>query len=289
MAELGESALMTKILEHKHDDETCPFCQKNDEVEQDGVSSKEQDWDDDERTSDEYWTKKIGNNSGKLETNMAANDEPRPTDWELLHPVYDCKGKEIDLPDSHKITPNPHHLIPGNESLKKAKELLVWIYADADGSQIESDINYDVNNAQNGIWLPSNNSMRGNDDWKCETVKITYANAAQPGRGCFHDRHTNYSEFVTRLLNKIADKMGQEDSVCQYNTEESGEKHKPPYALVPRLNGVSQRLKSYLKSFNPDGYQPPLYTSKLVDIRVKIIKDFDEGKVAAINCDQHKL
>ncbi len=286
MSQLGESALMAKILEHKHDDKECPFCQKNEDVKPEGESSKEQDWDDDERTKDDYWTKKIGNNSGTLETNMTNNGEPRPDDWTLKHTVYNCRFKKIDLPDNHKITPNPHHLIPGNESLKEAEKLLKWIYASE--NHIEEDIHYDVNNAENGIWLPSNNSMRGNSDWKCETVKLTYANAAQPGRGCFHDRHIDYSRFVQKLLNKIADKMGHKDAICQYNTEKSGDKFKPPYALVPRLNGVSQRLKSYLVSYNPEGYQPPLFTSRIVDARVEIIEGYDSGKKAIINCKEHK-
>ncbi|MEM9101695.1 MAG: AHH domain-containing protein [Pseudomonadota bacterium] len=288
MTQLGEAALIAKILEHKHDEEECPFCQKNEEVTSEGVSSKEQDWDEDERTQDSYWTARINNDPGQLEKNMAKAGEPRPSDWDLQYPVYDCSGQEIELPDDHTVTPNPHHLIPGNESLKQSKQILRWIYADAEDSEIESDINYDINNAQNGVWLPSNNAMRrnqiGSDVWECDTVKITYANAAQPGRGCFHDRHADYSRFAVKLLNKIANKMGQQNMVCQYNTEKGSEKHKPPYALVTRLNGVSLRLKSYLTQFNPDGFQPPLYTSKLVEMRVKIIKEYDDGRMAAIDC-----
>ena len=286
MTELCESALMAKILEHKHDDGTCPFCKENEEIEQEGESDLEQDWDDDERSQDKYWTKKIGNSSGKLEKNMKANGSPRPDNWTLKLPVYDCKFNKINLAPDHKITPNPHHLIPGNESLKEAERLLKWVYASED--HIEKDINYDVNNALNGIWLPSNNAMRGNDDWKCDTVKLTYANAAQPGRGCFHDRHLDYSEFVEKLLNKVADKMGQKNSVCQYNSEKGSNKFKPPYALVHRLNGVSQRLKGYLLSFNPDNFQSPLYTSKLVNMRVKMIKDYDMGNKVTVKCDKHK-
>lgn len=286
MSELGEGALMAKILEHKHDENECPFCQENEDVAPDGVSSQEQAWDEDERSDDDYYTKKIGNNSGTLEKNMAANGEPRPQDWTLSYPVYDCKGNKINLPDSHQITPNPHHLIPGNESLKEVEKLLKWMYASE--GHIEKDINYDVNNAENGIWLPSNNAMRGNPDWKCDTVKITYANAAQPERGCFHDRHANYSRFVKKILNKIADKMGKQDSVCQYNTGKGSDKFKPPYALVLRLNGVSQRMKVYLERYNPDGFESPIYTSKWVEKRVRIINEYDNGKMASIKCSEHK-
>lgn len=88
---------------------------------------------------------------------MKSDGHPRPKHWTI-----DLRPLGLDNPQ-HKIVANPHHLIPGNESLKKATTLLPWIFGDE--GKIENDIGYNVNNASNGVWLPSNNSMRGHSYW----------------------------------------------------------------------------------------------------------------------------
>ena len=100
----------------------------------------------------------IDNASGELDRKMKSDGHPRPKHWTI-----DRRPLGLDNPQ-HKIVANPHHLIPGNESLKKATTLLPWIFGDK--GKIENDIGYNVNNASNGVWLPSNNSMRGHSYWK---------------------------------------------------------------------------------------------------------------------------
>lgn len=281
--EKAHVALMEEILEHNEKD--CPFCKENKPPEK-LESNIEQSWDDDQLTNDKYWTEKIGNDSGDLEKDMEAAGYPRPKDWRLKMPVYKCgkqrHSSEVDLGEDHIVKANPHHLIPGNASLKKCRALRKWIFASE--KKITGDIGYDINNDRNGIWLPSNNAMRGDSRWDCETVKMTYANASQPGRGSFHDAHVDYNKFVKRLLKRVADRMEGIDvkNNCPYKTEkdENSDKFKPPYALVSRLNGISQRLKGYLKLFNPDDVKDPLYTSKIVIMRNQMIKQYGKNTEA---------
>jgi hypothetical protein len=85
--------------------------------------------------------------------------------------------------------------------------------------------------------------------------------------GHFHDRHgAPYSEFVTKILNKLAARLNgieQLDQGCPYDTQKQADgRYEPPYFLYTRLNGVSQRISPYLGANAPS--QRFLYTSKLV-------------------------
>jgi hypothetical protein len=253
MTQIFEPVDVGIILEHEPD---CPFCKSNMKEKPIPlpVTKIVANWDEDAVAD------AIDNDSGDLEENMKKAKRPRPTNW-----VVDMRM--VGESRSHKLVANPHHLIPGNESLACADTLLEWIFAS--GGKIENDIGYDVNNAQNGIWLPSNNSMRGvkwweGDDEINQKTKFVVQAMDKAGRH-FHDRHNDpYSEFVTEILNKIADRMnGVSQKGCPYEKEASGKgKYKPPYSLVARLNGVSNRIKPYLSATAKPNRR--LYTSKLV-------------------------
>ena len=252
--EIGESITVGMIMKHKKNE--CYFCRENKEEQPDPVplSKDDADWEEEDGAL-------IGNNAGELERNMRDNSgDPRPTDW-FIRETSRHKHKK------HKVTPNPHHLIPGNESLKEVPDLLEWIFQEK--GQIKSDIGYNVNNELNGIWLPSNNSMRGDARWGDERFKVAFAERAmEEAGGLFHDRHLSpYSDFVKEILQKIADRMWGLDVPnpnCEYKTEgeSKDELYEPPYALVSRLNGVSLRLRAYLKRIAKPNKQ--VYTSRLV-------------------------
>ncbi len=252
LLESAAIALMDEVLEHDEND--CPFCKENKDEKPDPIpeSKNEANWEEDSREL-------IGISSGELESNMKnKRNLPRPNNWMI--------DLENDGMKEHKVTPNPHHLIPGNESLKQVEDLLEWIFQDR--GQIKNDIGYDVNNENNGIWLPSNNSMRGDARWGDLTFKINYVEKAMDeSEGHFHDRHGKpFSEFVRGILQKIADRMWgveAQNSNCPYKTEDDpNDLWEPPYALITRLNGVSARLSNY---FNSSCLPTPfIYTSKLV-------------------------
>lgn len=254
MTQVGESVSVGKILQHSKNN--CYFCKENkDETPDPPPESKDEaEWEEDDGEL-------IGNDPGELECNRRDNsNDPRPNDWLIRETTKSRKA-------NHRVTPNPHHLIPGNESLKQVPDLLEWIFEDR--GQIKNDIGYNVNNELNGIWLPSNNSMRGDSRWKDEKFKVSYAERAmKKAGGSFHDRHNNpYSAFVTKILQKIADRMWgfeSQDFDCPFHTEgeSDDELYEPPYALISRLNGVSIRLRGYLQRINRPNKQ--VYTSRLV-------------------------
>jgi hypothetical protein len=253
MTQINESAMMKLITEHT---KKCPLCTEP-ETPPKRKTNVDANWEDDPGEA-------IGNDAGSLESAMAGEGAPRPTTWILNGQIGPSKLKQ------HVVTPNPHHLVPGNESLK-VSNLLEWLF---EGDKINADVGYDVNNAKNGVWLPSNNSMRSTSpqrqgaNWDNPALKKAYVIAAMDkAHGHFHDRHgTPYSDFVTKILNKIADRLNgikHLDVNCPYQTERAGDgRFKPPLYLYTRLNGVSTRLKTYLSTAAKR--QAYVYTSKLV-------------------------
>ncbi|MHC4356832.1 MAG: AHH domain-containing protein [Planctomycetota bacterium] len=253
MTEIGEAAMMGLITEHTSKCELCSEPEKPPKRK----SNVDANWEEDPGEA-------IGNDSGDLENAMAAEGSPRPKHWVINGKIG---GAQFD---NHVVKPNPHHLIPGNESLKRSN-ILDWIF---ESDKIKADIGYDVNNEGNGIWLPSNNAMRRNavppppTSWANDNVKTDYVvKAMDKAQGHFHDRHTDYSKFVKKILNKIAERM---DGVkvlnmgCPYENTKSDDddRYDPPYWLYVRLNGVSKRLSKHLSADAPR--QDFLFTSKLV-------------------------
>ena len=57
--------------------------------------------------------------------------------------------------------------------------MLAWIFAE--NGKISVDIGYSVNNAENGVWLPSNNAMRGQWTDKTSEFKVDYAKEVDGG------------------------------------------------------------------------------------------------------------
>ncbi|TWU40596.1 AHH domain-containing protein [Novipirellula artificiosorum] len=189
-------------------------------------------------------------------------------------------GETINLPFSVAA----HHLIPTKASFTKSS-VMKYVSASASGSKIESDIGYDVNGSENGLWLPTHHGLssemgsKGSRKLPGESKKVSYGSVSKEGGGQvasfvtlytsavmeqtkrqFHDGHPNYSSFVTGCLNKVAAAIAKASENCQKCNESDGDKSPAPYMLVRRLNGVSQRLVTYLVG-DPSGWRPPLFTS----------------------------
>lgn len=147
-------------------------------------------------------------------------------------------------------------------------------YLHVDG-KAKGNIGYDVNNHENGIWLPGNYALRGKNGlpaWGSQAVKYIedggnpreYAFAAiRIGKAQFHDTHEIYSDFVLDVLDLLAAKMDQvQDIWCS----EAGHKPDKPEErqmkmLVFRLNTVSRRMKRLL--YNPGKHwKSNIYTSR---------------------------
>jgi len=171
---------------------------------------------------------------------------------------------------NYTATYNPHHLLPGEASWPKTK-LKRWV--DKSGDVVD-DIGYNVNCYQNGVDLPSSNAMRGS--WqttagRTENFQINYAFAAMEADSRtrqFHDSHEAYSDFATKVLDKIAAKLDKKESNgnvgCGQTTcpaEKAKKKYPTPHDLLPRIHATSARLSRYLWG-TPRKWRKPIMTSK---------------------------
>lgn len=171
-----------------------------------------------------------------------------------------------------------HHLIPTYASFKKATRLMKYV---KQGSIISGDIGYDVNGAQNGIWLPTSTAFGRMLKAKLITVqgkkagtsfsrlspdtKQLYKEAVMKKTSRqFHDAHPAYSQFVLGILRKLTLHMTnlQVKLDCKKCEEikNNDKKVKPPYGLVDRLNSVGGRLRGKLTG-GARGWRAPIFTS----------------------------
>jgi len=131
MSELLEKVWMALL---PHDEERCPFCK----IQSDYKSP-------DSKVSDE-------NDSTVLGRNL--NGSGRQDDSEIYHFV-DIAAKTGGI--HGKYTLQAHHLICGKEILGKQRTIQSFLCKQGrhDGKLQPCDTGYDVNAAENGVWLPS--------------------------------------------------------------------------------------------------------------------------------------
>lgn len=160
---------------------------------------------------------------------------------------------------STKVVPAAHHCIPGGASLAKATALHKFM-REGGPYNFESDIGYNVNAAENGVWLPGNYAVRrGNREFNGKTwsaqspgFQDRYVEAAmdEADGKMFHDAHPKYNGKVKGTLNSIANKLTKPNKkkcpICGKDLN-SG-KARPPFALVDRLNFVSDEHRLMLDS-----------------------------------------
>jgi hypothetical protein len=232
---------MTQLLEgfnpdlvaDRNHDEDCYFCNASEESAAETnelVAHPEEDEDLDAGGEE---TLKFKNDSGKLGSALGGAPDPRQIKvWGTTKDVS-CAA---------------HHAIPGNASLKKSQLFQSNEYLWKDG-QANGNIGYNINSAQNGIWLPGNYAVR---PWsgKLEHVKREYALAAIDKWGCqFHDAHEEYSTEVEGVLNKLFEKLEDGETLwCpKKKNKPKPEERQNMYSLVARLHTVSGRMKRMLK------------------------------------------
>ena len=178
----------------------------------------------------------------------------------------------------------PHHLIPGNASLKGSG--VVPFLGDDDviakfgkGSHIKKDqtVGYDVNDAANGVWLPSPYALSMKGKWPANpAAKNAYVEAAIDSTGGlrqFHMCHTNYSISVKRILDQLAAKLKLilTNGVCPLANAATSDKFDAPMGLKPRLNAISSQLRRITSG---PVWQPPFTDDTLVPeyLRIKAIE-----------------
>jgi hypothetical protein len=179
---------------------------------------------------------------------LGGNLKSRPT-WSISHKVE--AEDPIDAGVETNIVPAAHHLLPGNASVNKAKllhQFMVWDGKNPRG--FKGPIGYDINSADNGVWLPGNYAVRKETDfgknWSAfkDPFKNSYARAAMKNAGNLqlHDAHPAYNSNVLKTLEDVANKLDElwkDRSKCPLCGESLKNKLEPPYGLVGRLNSLS--------------------------------------------------
>jgi len=188
----------------------------------------------------------LTNDSSSLGKNIGF----RPV-WNIEVPrEVDASGANVMVKAT--VTPGAHHLIPGNASLAECGEILDLMVADR--GKISADIGYDINAAQNGIWLPGSYGVNKESatipmKWKRYQFKLDYAFAAMDTAGAqFHDSHPEYSRLVLRSLRALAQKITikapEKCGICDKNI---ADKARPPFGLVGRLHRLSSLHRKFLR------------------------------------------
>ena len=189
-----------------------------------------------------------------------------------------------------------HHIIPGKASLPKSK-LADYIWR---GKKIEGDIGYDVDGSENGVWLPTHQSMSAgmgkaqtiviNDDenpertsgpsW-AELSERAKANIRDPKFDAqrfirwytqeamdiigaqFHDSHADYNQYVIKILNSHKTRMMKLSRDCSECTRD---KLPPPFMLGFWLNSISRALRTRFLECAPHRGWTGVYTSDFAKI-----------------------
>jgi hypothetical protein len=258
--DLGEKASVGMIVDEKHEEDTCVFCQaKEPPKEIVNELTDEHDEDLEAKTGDTVPTYKFKNDAGKLGNAMGVKPEAKSV--KLKSKVFDGAVAA-------------HHLIPGNAALKESELFLSEEYLWKDG-KAKGNIGYNINAKANGVWSPGNYDVRPwgtkGADFKAENPELDpkdFAFAAMEAWGTqFHDAHPEYSDFVKDCLDKVAEKLdAQEEIWCPEakKKEKKPDEKDPLYILVHRINTISARMKRMLV-FPTTNWKRNIYTSRFVE------------------------
>ena len=302
MTQLGETVKTPDVFlgDEDHSEKTCPWHQTT-KAEKKKMKAMNPDEDTDAMAP---------NDGGELGQNMKAAREKPPSansvrvSYQPGTTFYWETGKEGEEEESsvlsygktsklitYKLQYAPHHLIPGNESLK-GTEIVRYLgdddtieeFAEGNSSYIKDgfSVNYDINAAKNGVWLPSPYALSMSNQWpsksgisvikkrkrhkvaaQTEDFRIAYVAAAIEASGDrqFHVRHADYSDMVQQVLDAIAHRMKKMvQGICPLAKQEDQKKANPPYGIVGRLNVLSANLRRLTAG---PVWREPLYTDAM--------------------------
>jgi hypothetical protein len=250
------------------------------------------------------------NDGGELGRNMKdAKDVPPKKDFVSIYYAQGAQlkwkaGKKNKVVRSYEESEDeeqyglqyaPHHLIPGNESLKGSgvvpflgdDDTISEFTGEGQSSYIKEgfSIGYEVNFAENGVWLPSPYALSNANEWpsepgikvikkrkgedyaqQAEDFKTAYVAASIQASGGrqFHMRHEKYSKEVRKLLDVIGErlaKMCEKSCPIAAGSEDDG-KFDPPPGLRGRLAVLSNNLRRLTSG---PRWQSPLYTDDMTE------------------------
>ncbi|WP_437833867.1 AHH domain-containing protein [Sorangium sp. So ce1153] len=241
--------------------------------------------------STRMWTQS-GENFQKSENKDKNLERPEPDKGNS--PLDEGKAPISICDQNYPLSIAAHHIIPGEASLPHSGlARFIW----EENGLIKSDIGYDVDGSENGIWLPTHQIMsramgkaqkivihdeedvpsqkglsweelseraKSHEDKATYTTLFLrrYTQQAMDFEGVqaqFHDAHSNYNTWVIERLNGIDAYIQSKIDMCE-KCKGDGKKA-PPYMLVFRLNTLSKTIRQILKA-PPSRMWRIVYTSE---------------------------
>ena len=197
MTEIGEGVALDRI-NVDHDSGSCPFCQQTSPAVVVNVLAVKYDEDAAAARDDEQWVRferAADSLGGRLEKPSVSG----------LRRV----GSHYESGDDLPIGLVPHHLIPGPDALLQSTLATSGLYLRVDGSAI-GNCGYDMNEAANGAWVPSNYAYRpwgpGGSIFSAREGLPAQAYCSAAIAVCqaqFHDAHESYAEIVRDALDRL--------------------------------------------------------------------------------------
>lgn len=221
------------------------------------------------------------NDSGTLAENLEAAGDTKEANlyFDVEYEIY------------RKYSAEAHHLICGNEVLKEEGEIERYLIKQSNSSSkgasgyLEpNDVGYDVNHANNGIWLPSVPDMFRESDgkqpnrWWGDQKKWNRKNSNKPPRisleewekcdaafivmekvkrqfhkgqhGHVGKPHENYVTMAISKLKEVTVFVEHYAEICPMEDDGSSRKsppYWPAYGLIPILDALSRELKKELE------------------------------------------
>jgi hypothetical protein len=262
MTELGESIAPPQFVqEGVHSESTCPWHDKTDPP---AATPMDPQADNEDSANGEELQPMAANNGKKLGENLGGMDDTN----------IDVRYPGASAPKQEALQWAPHHLIPGNASLKNSA-VVPYLGDDGviakfgNGSKIKEGqtVGYNVNDAANGVWLPSPYALSMKGKWPTNpAAKNAYVTAAIDSTGGtrqFHFCHTTYSNAVRDILEELGAKLTlvNDKGVCPLANAQTSDKFDAPMGLKPRLNTISSQLRRITSG---PVWQPPFTDDTLV-------------------------
>lgn len=256
--ELGEASAVAQEVVHEPGNSACPFCPK-------------------EATQD--WKTHIGDATKSTVLRVLLEKPHRlPEVQSKARPKqkHQYEKERRATPEHKAFTFAAHHLISGKQVLAKAPSMVAWISKDAEDSRVSADSGYSVNNAANGIWLPSIphkaivgrwTDLEDKDQlkWAIKGMNVRLDDGVGPAVDYrqFHvgnhhvetpedddDRHyAVYDTYLIDVLNSMANRIGEWNGKCKlHQNPKSKTKLRPSAEMNAILDRFSARIARHLTS-----------------------------------------
>lgn len=217
-------------------------------------------------------TNEVDNNAAKLRMNL--NNNSNKKDEDDFDEISTLKNEENGKKNSCRIA--AHHIISGKQVFQDLSEIV----------NLTQGVGYDINCAENGIFLPTNESNFGYDKEKMitdnEKIFSAYGAMDELGRQWHVGGHSykipddilneniqlneikNYAEIVRK---KVQQKFGVEryKQTCRDKDEQKKK-------IIEKMNQISLEIKEKLRDFkqNPQNSYPYFVSKVAVEYAYRI-------------------